>query len=168
VDECARAILSRGDVRRGLAREIPQRATAIVREIAWLDGERMAGVLRGSLVPGRRRPVNDFVAVFDRRRLAAPAAFGFASISSLAVDRAAGRIFPLVGGGVFAFDDRGHFTDPLTVPGIPEVRSLAFSPDGRWAAAAGRGSVLVFQPGDPPGRSFQLPFEVESVVWREP
>jgi hypothetical protein len=91
-------------------------------------------------------------------------------LAGLAVDRVGRRV--LVNGdvvqGVFVLDESGSFVSTLTVPGIPEVASVAFSPDGRWAAAAGRGSVLVFEPGEPPGRSFQLPFVAESVVWREP
>jgi hypothetical protein len=169
VDECARAVLTPRDVQRGLPVLAGGRPWT-VREIAWLDETTVAAVVRGTAGSAGFGPTTDAIVVFQGRRPVAAPSFGTGMLAGLAVDRASRRVF--VSGnvvqGIFELDESGRFARTLTVPGIPEVASVSFSPDGSWAAAAGRGSVLVFQPGDPPGRSFQLPFEVESLVWREP
>jgi hypothetical protein len=169
VEDCARAVLTPRDVQRGLPALAGGRPWT-VREIAWLDETTVAAVVRGTAGSGGSRRTTDAVAVFEGRRPVAAPSFGTGTLAGLAVDRVGRRV--LVSGdvvqGVFVLDESGSFVSTLTVPGVPEVASVAFSPDGRWAAAAGRGSVLVFEPGEPPGRSFQLPFVVESVVWREP
>jgi hypothetical protein len=169
VDECARAVLTRRDVQPGLPALAGGRPWT-VREIAWLDETTVAAVVRGTAESGDFGRTTDTVVVFQGRRPVAPPSFGTGMLAGLAVDRAGRRVF--VSGdvvqGVFELDERGRFVNTLTVPGIPEVVSVAFSPDGSWAAAAGRGTVLVFQPGEPPGRSFQLPFEAQSLAWREP
>jgi hypothetical protein len=169
VDDCARAVLTPEDVQGGLPALAGRRPWA-VREIAWLDATTVAAIVRGTARSGGFRRTTDVIAVFEGRRPVATPSFGTGMLKGLAVDRTGRRIFASgeVIQGVFELDERGAFRNTLTVPGIPEVASLAFSPNGTWAAAAGRGSVLVFQPGEPPGRSFQLPFVVESVVWREP
>lgn len=169
VDDCARALLSPRDVQRGLPKLVGGRPWS-VREIAWLDETTLAAIVRGTAGTGGFRRRTAVIRVFKGRRPVAAPSFGTGMLTGLAVDRAHRRIFANgdVVQGVFELDERGAFRNTLTVPGIPEVTSVAFSPDGRWAAAAGRGGVLVFQPGEPPGRSFQLPFVVESVAWREP
>ena len=169
VDECARGVLTRREIERDLPTLVGRRPWA-VREIAWLDETTVAAIVRETGRFGGFRGTTDFIAVFEGRRLAAPPSFGTGMLLGLAVDRRGRRIFVSGEGtqGVFELDDLGAFQNMLTVPGLPEVVSVAFSPDGNWAAAAGRGSVLIFQPGDPPGRSFQLPVEAESLAWREP
>jgi hypothetical protein len=169
VDECARAILTRKQIEDPLAPLLEPRPWT-VREIAWLDETTVAAIVRGTVRAGSVRTTPDFIAVFEGRRLTELPSFGRTRLEGLTVDRAARRIF--VSGdevqGIFELDESGAFRNTLTVPGIPEVASVAVSPDGRWAAAAGRGSILVFEPGEPPGRSFQLPFEAQAVVWGEP
>jgi hypothetical protein len=157
VDDCAEVVLSKGQLRQGL-RGPDKRAT--LREIAWLDSGRMAAVLRGR---------GDFVAVFEDGELIAPPSFGTDTLTGLTADRARRR-FLAVGGetqGAFELDDRGQFEDTFSAPAV-FVQSAAVGPDGTWAAAAGRATVVVFQTGDPPGRAFQLPFEAEALAWREP
>lgn len=169
VDECARAVLTREQIEVALATLLEPRPWA-VREIAWLDETNVAAIVRGTVRVGGVRSTPDFIAVFEGPQLMKLPSFGREILQGLTVDRTARRIF--VSGdviqGVFELDDRGIFQDTLTVPGIPEVVAVAFSPDGSWAAAAGRGVVLVFQPGEPPGRSFQLPFQARSLAWRAP
>jgi hypothetical protein len=169
VDVCARAVLTPEDFQGGLPALAGGRPWA-AREIAWLDETTVAAIVRGTARSGGFRRTTDVIAVFEGRRPVAAPSFGTGMLVGLAVDRTSRRVFVSgeVTQGVFELDERGAFRNTLTVPGIPEVASVAFSPDGSWAAAAGRGSVLVFEPGEPPGRSFQLPFVVESVVWREP
>jgi hypothetical protein len=172
IDECARVLLSRKDIRRVFAeldRDPPARE--IVREIAWLDGSRMAGVVRRIVGSGEGRRSLDFVVVFERKRFLRPLGFGNRRLSGLTADRSRRRF--LASGdviqGIFELDDRGAFVDTYTLPpGVPQVSSLAILPDGSWGAAAGRATVVLFQPGEPPGRAFQLPFEVEALAWREP
>jgi hypothetical protein len=158
VDECARVSLSKRDIRQGLP---PSERQAVLREIAWLDATRMAAILRGRA---------DFVTVFEGREPVVPPSFGTGRLTGLTVDGPRQRVL-VIGDetqGVFELDDVGHFLDMFATPAVPEIRSLAISPDGTWAAVSGRRFVVVFQTGDPPGRSFPLPNAAQPVAWREP
>jgi hypothetical protein len=169
INECASAVLRQEDLQRGLPELVGGRPWE-AHEIAWLDETTVAAVISGTAVSGGSSRTTETVRVFAGTRPAAAPSFGQARLFGLVADRA-GRRF-LVSGeviqGVFLLDERGRFVNTLTVPGIPEVASVAVSPDGSWTAAAGRASVVVFQPGDPPGPSFQLPFAAEAVAWPEP
>jgi hypothetical protein len=157
IDECARVSLSKRDIRRGLP---ASETRAALREIAWLDATRMAAILRGGA---------DFVAVFEGREPVVPPSFGTGRgrLTDLMVDGAARRVLAIGDEtqGVFELDDLGRFQDTFPTPAVPEVRSLAIAPDGAWAAVSGRRFVVVFQTGDPPGRSFPLPYEAQPIAW---
>ncbi len=171
IDECARVALPRGTIRRAvssLGRDPPARE--VVREIAWLDDARLGVIVRRTVGSGDSRRTLDFVVVFDGRRFLGPLSFGTGRLTDLTVNRPGRRFFASgdVVQGVFELDDRGRYANTLTLQGIPEVSSVAFSPDGTWGAAAGRETVVLFQPGDSPGRAFQLPFEADALAWRGP
>jgi hypothetical protein len=158
IDECARVSLSKRDLRQGLP---PSETRAALREIAWLDDARMAAILDGRA---------DFVAIFEGREPVVPPSFGTGRLTDLTVDGPRGRVF-VIGDqtqGVFELDDLGHFQDTFSTPAVPEIRSLAIAPDGTWAAVSGRRFVVVFQTGDPPGRSFPLPYSAQPVAWLQP
>ena len=156
IDACASVALSQREIRRSLE-SVPGVRSPVLQEIAWLDDSRMAAILRDR---------GDFVAVFEGRRLATAPTFGAGTLSFLAVDRVNRRIV-VMGQEPLVLDSDGGFADNLGTP-VPEVVSLAISPDGTWAAAVGRASVLVFETGEPPGRAFRLPFAARWVAWREP
>jgi hypothetical protein len=160
IDACASVALSHREIRRSLE-SVPGVRSPVLQEIAWLDNSRMAAILRDDR--------GDFVAAFEGRRLAAAPSFGVGRLSGLTVDRANRRIVVMGNEiqGPFVLDSVGGFVDNLGTP-VPEVVSVAISPDGTWAAAVGRASVLVFETGEPPGRAFRLPFAARWVAWREP
>jgi hypothetical protein len=172
IDACAEVALSRKDIRAAfveLGRDPPSRE--MVREIAWLDDTRLGAVVRRTVGSGGDRRTLDFVVVFEGRAFLGPLEFGNRRLTDLTVNRPVRRFFAAgdLIQGVFELDDHGRYVDTLTLPqGIPEVSSVAFSPDGTWGAAAGRETVVVFQAAGPPGRAFQLPFEAESLAWRAP
>jgi hypothetical protein len=172
IDACARITLARADIRGALAElDRDPSVRESVHKIAWLDDTRVGAVVRRAVGSGDDRRSLDLVVVFEGREFLGPLEFGNRRLTDLTVNRPARRFFATgdLIQGVFELDDRGRYVETLTLPqGIPEVSSVAFSPDGTWGAAAGRRTVVVFQAGDPPGRAFQLPFEAEAVAWRGP
>ena len=160
INACSSVALSKQEIRRSLE-TVSGLRSPVLREIAWLDASRMAAILRDR---------GDFVVVFEGRRLAAAPTFGSGMLSRLVVDRTNRRIVVVMGGEIqdaFVLDAAGAFVAGLEAP-VPAVVSVALSPDGAWAAAAGRASVVVFQLDKPQGRAFQLPFEAEALAWRGP
>jgi hypothetical protein len=142
IDACAEVVLSRRDIRSAFAeldRDAPG-ASESVREIAWLDESRIAAVVRRFVGSGEDRRSLDFIVVFEGRRPLGPLGFGNRCLSGLTADRA-GRRFLASGDviqGIFELDERGAFVDTFTLPqGVPQVSSVAVSPDGSWGAARG-------------------------------
>lgn len=172
VDECARVTVPRAAVREAFAtlgNDPPARVSIL--ELAWLDDSRLGAVVRRTVGSGDDRRTLDFVVVFEDGAFVAPLGHGSGEFTDLAAYRP-GRGF-VAGGdviqGVFVLDDSGQFVTTLTLPqGVPQISSIALSPDGRWAAVASRRSVIVFQPSRQPGRVFQLPFEAVDLEWRGP
>ena len=168
IDRCARVAVSKRAVRRAfneLGNDPSNRE--VVREIAWLDESTVAAIVHRTLESGTDRRPQDFVVVFRRGRFLGPLRFATGQLSGLTADRASRRLF--VSGdvvqGVFVLDARGRFVDTRTVPGVPEVRSAAASPDGDWIAAAGRDSLVIFRPGTASARAVQLPFDAQALAW---
>jgi hypothetical protein len=53
---------------------------------------------------------------------------------------------------------------PIRLP-IRRARALVWSPDERWALAAGRRSLFLFRPGDPELRFRRLPIAARDLAW---
>jgi hypothetical protein len=172
INACGQVVLTRRDIRRAfaeLAGEPPARES--VREIAWLDESRLGAIVRRAVGSGADRRTLDFVVVFEGRRFHGPLKFATGRLTDQAVDRPGRRFYASgdVVQGVVELDDWGRHVNTLTLPqGIPEVSSIAFSPDGAWGAAAGRETVVLFQPSQLPGQAFQLPFQAAALAWRGP
>ncbi|MGH3022729.1 MAG: hypothetical protein ACRDNI_03655 [Gaiellaceae bacterium] len=170
IDACASVALSRQDVRGAFAelgQDPPSQET--VREIEWLDNSRAGVVVRRSVGAGED-PL-DFVVAFEGRAFLGPLGFITGRVTDLAVDRPGRRFYASadVVRGLAQLDDRGRPVNTVTLPqGIPEASSVAFSPDGTWAAATAGDFVVLFRPRGPPDSAFELPFTAESVAWREP
>jgi hypothetical protein len=53
---------------------------------------------------------------------------------------------------------------PVQLP-VRRARALAWSPDERWALAAGRRGLVLFRPGDPELRFRRLPIAATDLAW---
>jgi hypothetical protein len=73
-------------------------------------------------------------------------------------------------GGLFIARNREGFVTltregkPVQLP-IRRARALAWSPDERWALAAGRRGLFLFRPGDPELRFRRLPIVATALAW---
>jgi hypothetical protein len=166
---CFRTILSAGAIERAIrrARFLPSAARYRIREIAWIDGRRLAAIVRL-----RVRFRIDFVVVFEGRRLARGTRLEEApgSLSRLRVDSGAGRIVVRIDrarAGFSVYDLRGRLEGPGR-PSFLADRAYARSPDGRWIAVASSREVYVFpaaseeRPVDP----VRIPLAgVEDLAW---
>jgi hypothetical protein len=118
-----------------------------IRELAWLDGERLAAVIQG---PGR---LNKYVSVFERgRRVNRPEPFipGLAYLRPFGEDRLLIRAGSPPGAALFLLDRRGRpqgFSGNALPQFLADGQAVAVSPDGAWVASTRAGAVHVYRLG---------------------
>jgi hypothetical protein len=131
-----------------------------VSRVAWFSASRMAVVVH----PSELEP-EFIIRERDEVLLRVPGERWGAPITDLRISplgtyvaiRAEGR------GGVLVFH-RDGWAVPL--PPLNEIRSLAWSPDDEWAAAATDFSVFVFRADDPRESVRRLPIRAVDLDWR--
>ena len=154
--EDARLFTLPGDNASVRCRRTIARFRSPVTGLAWLSTSRMAVVVRPS-------EYELLIREGDRTLLRVPG-WG-APITHVSVSprgtyvgmRAEGR------GGVLVFH-RGGWAVPL--PPLNEIRSLAWSPDDEWTAAATDFSVFVFRTDEPSASVRRLPIVARDLAWR--
>jgi hypothetical protein len=126
-----------------------------IARVAWLGGRRYAVVVRSA------RAGDEQLALFEGRRLVSrsPAReYDLLRASAGGTYLAAGRTDVLVR----VLDATGR-----PVARLAGARSIAWSPDERWAAVAQGEEVLVVPAGDPDADPIRLPIWARDLGWRE-
>jgi hypothetical protein len=152
---CERLLLSRGDLRQASV------AGAALVDQVWLSETRGAVLFSW--------PAGGYVlGLFEGRRLVATHRWGGGG---------PGRLEVAPGGGLFTARPARVFRrdgSPVTLaPRFRNARAVEWSPDGRWAAVA-MGGALVLAPttglvaGAETRRAIRLPFTARDVAWRAP
>ena len=133
-----------------------------IRELAWLDDERVA-----VLVDGRGRVRSVFIYEAGLRRAGLGISFpGLSYLHPLGGRRAVVRSgTPPDGGIFFAFDQRGVFEND--VPRfLADGQALAVSPDGAWVASTRAGAVYIYRLGDRrPLDPIQIDIDAVDLGW---
>lgn len=154
-----RRLLSRSQAERALVRAGWTAERFVLREFAWLRGERIAAIVR-AYSPDETL---DLLVVFSGGRLVSPPRFGYERLqglrSSPAGSFAAARIvFP----GGLAVVDAGGRPVPLA---MRHGDAIAWSLDERWIAEATDDGVYVFAAGDRSPRFIRLPVAARDLAW---
>jgi hypothetical protein len=152
-------LLSRQDVTRAFRSAGWSEGRFAVREIAWLPGRRLAATVR---VNGADE-VNDVLVVFRGRRFVRAPSFAYADLRGLRPSPRGRFVFARSGEGGLAIVDRGG--RPVLEP-FRQGEALAWAPDERWGAWAGRDGIYFFRPGDRSAPFVWLPIVARDLVWR--
>jgi hypothetical protein len=131
-------------------------------EVAWLDSRRLVVLMR---VDRGTMQSEAAVAVFEDRSPLALAYFDQERLSDLRASRAGGFFSFRASTGVRIMTAGGA---SVSIPRIEGARAVAFSPNERWAAIAGRSDVYLFPLGveAPPVR--RLPIAANDLAWHGP
>jgi hypothetical protein len=150
--------------RNGVPFRSPPRAVS-VREAAWLDDRRLAVIastrVRPDLAPSAGQ---DLLAVYDGARLATWRLYEHEDASDLRVSPGGNFVAVRYGSdNLEMLDNSGGSVDTL---GIVGYRTVAWSPDDRWAAVAADGGVFVFRPGTTGPPELALDLDARDLDWR--
>jgi hypothetical protein len=128
-----------------------------------LGGSRVAAIVRN------RRLGRDLVAVFDRGRLVSDPALAARRLVSLEASprRLHLAVQSATTGGVWLLDRDGRLAtlDRMRLWLVPAT-ALAWSPDERWIAVAGRRSVYLVELRRDISRAVRLPLAAVALDWR--
>lgn len=168
IDRCSRVVLQAADPRRA-GRRHPYVAdgdlylrSLRVKELAWLNRERLAAILILDLGSAGRY---EAVAVFEGRRVVGVIPGREARFSGLRVSPR-GRYFGVRTenpAGILLFDRSGRALPPPL--GI-QLHAFAWSPRESWTAVAARESIYVFRTAKLPPRVRRLGIFAADLSWR--
>jgi hypothetical protein len=155
---CGGAVLPEQRVRDALGAA----GALVIEEVAWLSGWRAAVIVRDH----ERRL--DVLVLFDGARLVSQPRLASPDLAGLSVGprRSHVAVRPS-SGGVFVLDAEGQFALPgrFRFP-LMEVRTVAWSPDERWAAIATRDSVILVATDPSASAVVDLPIAAIALEWR--
>jgi hypothetical protein len=175
-EACARRLLTAGDIKKAaryvlFVPDAPRFLhSTTVRDVAWLDENRAAVIVRVRL-RGRLRAIGPaaVLAVYEGGRLIAGVQYAGASDLRLSPT---GRFLGVVesGGRLAVVDQLGRqLLNSSDLP-VPSAHAIAWSPDERWTAIATEQSVYLIPTVDIAAervpRLIRLPLAARDLAWR--
>jgi hypothetical protein len=150
-------LLSKGDL--AAAQLVPWAESYSVKELAWLDGDTFAAVVRARGDKGRRRA--DMVLVFRGRRPVAPPEIVGTDIGKLHASPRGSAVQARVDGEVRVL---GRSGSQVWFPLRP-LDSLAWSPDERLVAVSWEGDVFFLHTERLGGPRIRLRLQARELAW---
>lgn len=156
-------LIAQRDLLEGLAnapnvREVAPLRSVRVLEAAWLDDDRLAAILSARFRSGAEAIA---VAVYDGAEVDTVVVVE-EEISDLRVSPRGDFIAARSSTGFLLVDESGT---PVPAPQLRGYRTIAWSPDGLWAAIATASGVYVFRLGELHLRA-RLPIVANDLAWR--
>lgn len=130
-----------------------------IKELAWVDDERFAAIVRG----GPTGPPSDHLALFDRGRLVAGPLGSYGELGRLRPSPF-GDVVAVADterGGLVAIDTAGN-SIPLA---LDDGSAITWSPDEEWVAEATEGGIYVWRADDEQPALVQIPVVARDLVW---
>jgi hypothetical protein len=157
---CAKVVLSRREIARGLRSFAQRLGRFSLAGIAWFSDSRLAAVIHSS------RFDNYPIALFEGREHLDFIDFPFRDVPQ--IDAIPGVKEIIIGtseSGFLPFDPDGRVSSPSRIP-FADVVAVAASPDGRWLALARPGNVCIHASRDGRTPIECLPVDAVDLVWR--
>jgi hypothetical protein len=154
-DDLAQAVLAHPDVPdNGHVRPV------VVRELAWIDDQRVAVILDGVIRGGSPESI---LGLFDEDRLISMGYEEDARKSDLQVSPRGGFVGLQSGDSFLMLDGRGAVEQ---TPSLAGYRAATWSPDERWVAVSADDGVFIFRPGAPGPPELELDLDAHDLAWR--
>jgi hypothetical protein len=154
---CRRVLLSAS----GLHRALPEtRGALVLKDLAWLSSTRFVTVVGDARITGYR----ELVPVIEGAHLVGATLSEFGEGLRLEASPRGSFFTAWYGDSLYTIRDRNG--ELITLPPLPKVRAVTWSPDERWTAVATQNSVFAFRTGEGEGRVRRLPIVAYELAWR--
>jgi len=163
---CSRPVLTRAELARQLRRGAWFGSSPRIKELHWLTDQRFAAIVRSAGVSEVGVPISDYLAIFERGRIARMPTLGYADLSGLRPSPS-GRLVAAYNAdpnGIVVVDRAG---EPVQLV-LDYGHGIAWSPDEHWIAEATEGGIYVFRANEDSREFIQIPVVARDLLWEEP